>query len=247
MKFLKFVLCILLIGSTHASLADTDATVKKYALIYNGPTTCEGCPEAIGYIARLAKIPVKYVTDPKKIPNLLNNAAIFIIGGTEDNIEPMRIAFNNDIVLAIQNYLQQGGRYLGVCGGAFIAAKKYAPDEETQMNGFNLIPADAVDYSETSQAHLEKINWYGHDEILYFQGGPKFLIDKSAKKIEIIAYYKDGSVAAFKYAYGNGKVAVVGPHPEADKTWLDEDHIDSLHWKSKQNLAVSLLQDLITD
>jgi glutamine amidotransferase-like uncharacterized protein len=240
MKFLKFIFLIFLVTTYNVSLADTE----KYALIYNGPTTCEGCPEAIAHVAKKAHLPVKYVADPEAIPALLSQAAVFIIGGTDDNIEPMRLAFNNHIVYAIQEYLKQGGHYVGVCGGAFIAAKQYEPDENSRVNGFNIIPAIAVDYSETSRAHLEKVKWNGQDEVLFFQGGPTFLIDKTAKQIEIIARYRDGSVAAFSYLYGQGKVIVVGPHPEADKSWLEADHIDSSHWHARQQLVVDLLLGL---
>lgn len=218
---------------------------KPYVLIYSGINTCEGCPEAIGLIAKKANLPVKYVSKPEKIPNLLNHAAIFAIGGTEDNIEQMRLAFSINIITAIQNYLKQGGRYLGICGGGFIAATSYMAEKNFKVNGLNIIPALAVDYSATSKPHLETIQWYGKTVVVYFQGGPKFILDKNTKNMNIIARYSNKDIAALEYLYGNGKVVVIGPHLEADKTWLEEDSIDTSHWKPSQELLVDLIQKML--
>lgn len=35
----------------------------------------------------------------------------------------------------------------------------------------------------------------------------------------ILARYRNGQIAALKIDYGQGRVAVVGPHPEADESW----------------------------
>lgn len=234
---------ILLISSL--GFAENTLTVKKYALIYAGTTTCTGCPEAIASIAEKAYLPVKYVKDPKLIPSLLDHAAIFIIGGTDDNIEPMRLAFNKNIVSALKEYIKQGGGYLGICGGGFIAAKYYVTGKKPQVKGFGIIPAIAVDYRKTTKAHLEKVQWLGENVSLYFQGGPMFILDKHAKDFKIIARYRNNNIAALEYLYGKGKVVVVGPHPEADQTWLDEDNINSPHWQAKQELALNIIRNMI--
>lgn len=234
MKLIRTLFYIFILATFNLALA---ANVKPYALIYNGVTTCEGCPETIADVVKKTHLPVKFVKDPEAIPDLLKHAAIFIIGGTDDDIEPMRKAFNNHIVTAIKNYLNAGGNYLGICGGAFIAAKEY---------GFGIIPATAEDYSENSKAKLLTINWKGKDVVLYFQGGPAFLLDKTARDIQIIATYSNGEIAAFSYPYGKGKVIVVGPHPEADKTWLEEDHINSKNWQPKQALIIELINHMIS-
>lgn len=247
MSFLKNLIYVSIFVVSSVCLAEPASTIKPYVLIYSGINTCEGCPEAIAQLARKANLPIKFVSNPKHIPKLLNHAAIFAIGGTEDDIESMRLAFNKSIIISIKKYLTQGGRYLGICGGGFIAATYYMAEENFKVKGFNIIPALAVDYSETSKPHLEIIQWYGKKAILYFQGGPKFILNKDAKNINIIARYSNGDIAAFEYLYGKGKVVVIGPHPEADKTWLVEDGIDSSHWKSRQELAVNLIKKMLTN
>jgi hypothetical protein len=56
----------------------------------------------------------------------------------------------------------------------------------------------------------------------------------------------DGRVAALAVDLGQGRVAVCGPHPEADATWLDDDPapVDADNWEPTQDLAVELLQSL---
>jgi hypothetical protein len=53
---------------------------------------------------------------------------------------------------------------------------------------------------------------------MYFQDGPFFrLTDTTAASA--IATYDNDLPAAVLAPYGAGRVAVVGPHPEADATW----------------------------
>lgn len=226
------------------SYAKSSQPVEPYALIYSGVNTCKDCPEAVADVARLANLPVKFVSDPNQIPGLLHNAVFFSIGATEDNIEQMRLLFNKKIVSSIKEYINQGGHYLGICGGAFIAAKYYMADVNLKVRGFDLVPALAVDYSESNVPHLEKVRWYQKEVTLYFQGGPKFILEKNAKNINIIARYSNGDIAALIYTYGKGKVIVIGPHPEADKTWLEADGIDATHWQPSQELAVNLIKEM---
>lgn len=188
---------------------------------------------------------MKFVSEAKYIPDLLQNAAIFIIGGTEDDIEPIRLGFTKSTIASIQNYLNQGGKYLGICGGGFIAAKRYQPEASLWANGFNIIPADAVDYSETSKAHLEEIIWKNKRVSMYFQGGPKFIMQ--SKPYQVIAYYSNGDIAALESHYGKGNVLVIGPHPEADETWLEEANINPEGWRPTQYLAVELLEKFMMD
>jgi hypothetical protein len=245
-RIFKSLVYIGLIIAYSSCFAESATKVKPYALIYSGITTCKGCPEAIADVAKKANLPVKFVSNPKQIPGLLNHAAMLVIGGTEDNIEPMRLAFNKKIVTSIKQYINEGGRYLGICGGGFIAATYYMADENKKVKGFNIVPALALDYSESSKPHLETIKWHEKNVTLYFQGGPTFILDNNAKNINIIARYSNGDIAALEYSYGKGKVVVVGPHPEADKSWLTEDGINAPHWKPRQELAVDLMKKMMS-
>jgi glutamine amidotransferase-like uncharacterized protein len=81
---------------------------------------------------------------------------------------------------------------------------------------------------------------------MYFQGGPKFILKSTTEKVKIIARYSDGQIAALLATYGNGKVAVCGPHPEAPRSWSYETPTPE-DWVSSMDLAVALVQELLSD
>lgn len=132
----------------------------------------------------------------------------------------------------IQDFVAGGGHYLGFCVGAYLAG----PDE-----GFNLFPSGVradqeidqrnsqVDDEEDTVIHVdwtfssgdkqcktEKNRW------LYFQDGAAILgkVGKDGNKGKVLGRYsKSKDVAAYVVGYKKGIVGVVGPHPEADKSW----------------------------
>ena len=223
-----------------------DGSKKKYALIYNGIGSVEGCPEAVADIAKKIGLPVKYVSRINDIPNLLKAAAFFAIGGTVDNTEPMRKAFTPDIVRAIQDYLRGGGRYWGICGGAFMASHGWEI-ETGFVKAFGLVPAKTEYFINDQAPMLIPVLWRGQKRIMYYQAGPRFDLLDSKESVEKIATYKGGEIAALRCTYGRGKVSVSGPHPEATKAWLKEDGLDASGWKPTADLAIEMLKDLISN
>ena len=53
---------------------------------------------------------------------------------------------------------------------------------------------------------------------MYFQDGPSFILTPRASDVTVLATYSNGEVAAAVARYREGKVAVSGPHPEADQS-----------------------------
>ena len=54
---------------------------------------------------------------------------------------------------------------------------------------------------------------------LYFQDGAAFRLSSKSPAKVLGRYSKNGDVAAILSPFGEGWVANVGPHPEADQTW----------------------------
>ncbi len=217
----------------------------SYALVYNGPVAAEECPEAAAAIAQLAGLSIKYISDLSTLPDLLPDAAVFIIGGTEDDLDPLIQAFTPVVDQAFKGWLQSGGRFWGICGGGFFASTGW-----WESSGFvrmlGIIPAESDDFLSHSRPRILPIQWLGVTRPMYFQGGPKFILKNTSEQVEIIARYSDGQIAALLATYGNGKVAVCGPHPEAPKSWSYETPNPS-DWVSSADLAVALLQELLSD
>ncbi len=219
------------------------AHAEDYALIYNGPTAAQACPEAAAAVAREAGLPVKFVSDLNKLPGLLDHAAVFIIGGTDDDLDPLIADFTPAVKQAVQEYVRGGGRYLGICGGAYLAGTGYW-ENGRYLRLLELIAAEPQEFEAGNYAEqILPIRWLGATYSMYFQGGPAFDLTTSARA-RIVARYADGQLAALVSPYGRGKVAVIGPHPEADAAWIE--HLPrAADWISTRHLLVGLLREIL--
>lgn len=121
----------------------------------------------------------------------------------------------------IRNYVAKGGRYLGICMGSYFAGYHY----------FDLLANNtkAVQYVTRPDSTVKRetydvvtLSWEGKDKTLYFHDGAAFVPSKGFKTIsgDVIAKYQNGDAAALIQDYKKGRVAVVGPHPEAHSWWF---------------------------
>jgi len=232
-------------ATVRAAEGDDTEAKERYALIYSGPSAGDGCPEAVAAVAKQAGLPVRYVEDLDEISDLLGRAAVLIIGGTTGDLEEFRRSFTPQTERAVKSYVRDGGRYWGICGGAYVAATQFGGNEGP-VKALKLIPAVARDHSD-GEAKLESVRWRGKKCDLYLQGSPKFVITDREAAVEIIARFEDDSIAALQCAYGKGKVAVCGPHPEAKESWLTHDGLETKGWQPTRPLAVEMLKGLLSD
>jgi hypothetical protein len=215
----------------------------SYALIYDGPVAAKGATAAVEAVAQQDGLPVKFVSNIQDLPGLLPDAKVFIIGGTQDDLSPLVAAFTPEITAAVKNYLQNGGRYLGICGGGFMASTSW-DENGRHFTPLGIIPAASGAFLQESDPQILPIDWLGETRQMYYQAGPVFYMEPTAEHTRIIAHYADGRVAAFISSYGHGEVAVSGPHPEAGPSWIyNTANGDS--WTSSVPLAVNLLQELL--
>lgn len=129
---------------------------------------------------------------------------------------------------AIKAYVRGGGRYLGLCMGAFLAGIV----DGDQGTGLRLLPGDALPYTGLNGARVTddgkdtatEVDWgsFGR-RVVFFQGGPYFRIDDPAGVTVVARYEMNGGgpppAAALTSPYGRGRVGVSGPHPEAPAGW----------------------------
>lgn len=216
---------------------------ESYALVYNGPVSAEDCPEAAGAVAEKAGLSVRFIASLESLPEMLQNAAIFIIGGTQDELRPLLRAFTPRIRTAFQEYLRKGGRYLGICGGGFLVSTGWSEGDE-HITALGLIPAASAIFQDDLSARILPIHWRGKIRPMFVKAGPSFQPTAGSTPVQIIATYSDGSVAGLLTTYGAGRIAVVGPHPEARPPWKDEAK-NSDAWVSSTDLAVALVRELL--
>jgi hypothetical protein len=123
---------------------------------------------------------------------------------------------------AVQKFLQAGGRYLGICMGAYWAGRHY----------LNILDSvDAVQYirrsnTDTRRPHAKAIDvtWQGKLDQMFFYDGCALVGDRS--KFETVATYANGDAMAII----QNRIGLIGCHPEADKFWYDEYSWMRRHW-----------------
>ena len=142
----------------------------------------------------------------------------------------------------IRAYVAAGGRYLGICMGGYLARQS-----ETDEPGFDLLPRAVApeEWFKTKGARNTKDNivvsvkWGAKKYQMFYQEGPSFG-RKSAPGAEVLGYYSNKEIAALVIPLEEGKVGVVGPHPEATEEWYNKYDL-----KDKDGIDADLADDLI--
>ena len=218
---------------------------EPYALIYNGPTADQASTEAISSVVQQLGLTVRYIANLDDLPTQLGEAKVFIIGGTDDDVEPLLQRFTPALRTTLKTYLRQGGRYLGICGGAYLASLGW-PEEDRFVEGLALVPAQSDGYDQDFEAKIYPVTWLGETRQMYYQAGTSFALAESPESVARLAYFEDRQLAALMSTFGAGKVAVSGPHPEAPDSWRAEalrgDQMDR-----NIDLALQLLRELLSD
>jgi glutamine amidotransferase-like uncharacterized protein len=204
------------------------------ALVYRGPASKPGCPEAVAALLRSSRwaFDVRYVGPKEQLrlsESVLASAALYAQpGGGSLKRSYHRLRRQADL---IRQYVASGGRYLGFCLGGYLAG---------ETPGFALLPGDTDRYIASPGAAVDtdadsvvEIRWRGCSRYMYFQDGPCFRLLPGAQQVTVLARYSNGEVAALVAAFRAGKVGVVGPHPEATAEWyleyglVDPDGLDA--------------------
>lgn len=155
----------------------------------------------------------------------------------------------------IRDFIANGGRYLGICLGAYLAGRDPGwgllppgvdTDSEIEANGTQVThdkdTVIQVDWTWASgpKAGTTTNHW------LYFQEGSRVEGLVESKDAFVMGRYsKSGGVAASVSRYGKGWIGLMGPHPEANQDWYDLENLtspDGLHF----DIGYDLLEALMT-
>jgi len=113
----------------------------------------------------------------------------------------------------IKQFVTDGGKYLGICMGAYWAGTYY----------FNMLDScDAVQYykrptADTRRPHTKNISivWNGQPNKMFFNDGCALIGDTT--KFETIATYVNGDPMAII----QNNLGLIGCHPESELYWYD--------------------------
>jgi glutamine amidotransferase-like uncharacterized protein len=113
----------------------------------------------------------------------------------------------------IKEFVQNGGRYLGICMGAYWAGSEY----------FNMVEGvDAVQYitrpgTDTHRPHAKNLPvvWNNQPEQMFFYDGCALVGDES--KFQTVARYMNGDPMAVI----QNRIGLIGCHPESERHWYE--------------------------
>ena len=131
-------------------------------------------------------------------------------GGIGDSDSYDTILKNNKDVVV--DFVTRGGKYLGICMGAYWAGKDY----------FDILDdVDSLQYikrpnTDTRRPHAKniKINWQGINTTMFFYDGCAMVGDGN---YETVATYANGDAMAIIQK----NIGLIGCHPESQQFWYD--------------------------
>jgi len=113
----------------------------------------------------------------------------------------------------VRDFVAQGGRYLGICMGAYWAGSHYLDI---------LQDVDAVQYirrpgTDTHRPHAKNldVHWNHVPQKMFFYDGCALVGDKT--KFQTMATYANGDAMAIQ----QNRIGLIGCHPESEQFWYD--------------------------
>ena len=145
---------------------------------------------------------------------------IVVPGGIGDADTFKQLFKNNGA--RVREFVAGGGRYLGICMGAYWAGSHY-------LNVLDSV--DAVQYlkrpgTDTRRPHAKAIDvtWQGKSDRMFWYDGCALTGDST--KFQTVATYANGDAMAIV----QNRIGLIGCHPEADKFWYDSYSWMRRHW-----------------
>ncbi|GAB1222453.1 hypothetical protein ENUP19_0111G0013 [Entamoeba nuttalli] len=170
---------------------------------------------------------------------------LFVMPGGADRVE------------VLKEFINGGGKYLGICAGAYFASSfiEFNKDvsneltlcEERTLKLFNGIAHGPMyqgfeEYSERG-AVIIPIYYQNNEKVeVYYNGGCSFVDNLNQyKESHFLAKYSNGMNALFFDIIGKGKVILSGPHFELDIEWCGKmlkEKIKTSQWVECTDLLV---------
>lgn len=187
---------------------------KPVMTIFVHHPQCElDCAHAMATIFDKA-FTVKMITIAELNLNTIADTDILVFGGGFGDADDFDNIFTLGHKLLIHRYLASGGKYLGICMGAYWAGSHYFDilGEVEPVQYIATPDSDIVTEFET----VAKVEWRDELVNMYFYDGCAF--DNWSPSMDIWATYQNG----YPMAIQHNNVGVIGCHPEAKKWWHDD-------------------------
>lgn len=135
-------------------------------------------------------------------------------------------------IKSIKKFVNRGGKYLGICMGAYWADKDYFDI----LEDIRVVQYIKQPNTDTRRPHAKAIDvkWYNRPEKIYFYDGCTFVGDRS--KFETVSTYANNDPMAIV----KNNIALIGCHLESEKSWYYDYSWMPRHWHRKKHHALLL-------
>jgi glutamine amidotransferase-like uncharacterized protein len=110
----------------------------------------------------------------------------------------------------ILNFVNRGGKYIGICMGAYWAGKNYFDILKNDVDPVQYIKRPNT-CTKRPHAKAMQINWMGQQEKMFFNDGCAF----EGTDYETIATYPNGDAMGIIQR----NIGLIGCHPESEPYW----------------------------
>ena len=191
--------------------------MKTIALFNHHPECSNQC--CFGVMRALEpKYRVKWFDVRSNLDEVLNESdGLFFPGGIGDSDSYFDF-FTRTKANKIANFISRGGRYVGICMGAYWAGSRY----------FDILDrVDAIQYIKRETAEIRRsygtiaqVKWNRHKpdqstELMFFYDGCTFV---GNGEYELVATYLNNEPMAII----QGNIGLIGCHPESEEFWYEE-------------------------
>jgi len=226
-------------GGSAVQFAGGGTTGQPVALVYDRPPFADTeNAQTLGSVLEKSDKHFKVIyvggTHGQLTAQQLQSAALFAFPGGDVDPDTAKTDFAHEIPL-VENFVSNGGHYLGVCAGGFVAGKE----------GFGVFPGQVGSYIDSPGAQVtdqedHAIDLLWHDGKSYkvdFQDGNYFDIPQGTPGVTILGTYTNKLPAVAVAPHGLGKAAFSGPHieetvddndPNSLPLWMDNELLNEL-------------------
>jgi glutamine amidotransferase-like uncharacterized protein len=154
-------------------------------------------------------------------PEFLKDVDIVAFPGGVGNSDTYYGFFQRKKANMIAEFVEGGGRYLGICMGAYWAGPEYF-DLLQNIKTEQYIKRPDSDVKRSFQGTAPVV-WNGVSEQMYFYDGTAFIGD--CNNFKTVATYINGDPMAII----QNRVGLIGCHPESEYSWYNKPYIEK-YW-----------------
>jgi len=186
--------------------------MKTIALFNHHPECSDQCCKGM-MRALEPHYKIKWFTVRDDLKEVVKNVDCIAFPGGIGDSDSFFDYFSRTRSNVISSFIDDGGKYLGICMGAYWAGSRYF-DILNNVNCVQYIKRPTAEIRR-SYGTVADIEWLGQKEKMFFYDGCTFV--GSGRYDTIAKYANDEPMAIIQ-----GNVGIIGCHPESEEFWYEE-------------------------